>query len=640
VKKIRAFILAAGLGERLRPISDHIPKPLLPILGKSALERILDRISSLQVERIGINLHHKSHDVTTWIEQSRYSERIKLFQEHTLLGTGGALKNAAALLGQSVFLVHNADIISNIPLELLIEKHLREENAVTLAVHEYPRHKSLWIDTDGNVKYIGTQLSGHHRQLRHVSFTGIAVYSPLFLGLLPHGVSSVVNYWQKAIALHHSVGTMDCTGCEWSDIGTPGSYAATVFQFLEKSGSSLYVHPSAECDTVVFEGYAVIEEGVHLTGRTMIKDSILLSGFKANADATLEKVIAGPEYEVDIELPYIMLNNQSDILSSRIVSEFITSSSDKTVIRLVGSGGSDRKYYRIREGDRSAILMQCPPHDRDYERQMLFTAFFRTNNVPVPALIASDDERMQVLFEDIGDTTLYAWLQCRKSSESVEQIYKRVLDILVAIHAGVTSRSNECPELQNRLFDVKHLRWETTYFLEQFVKGVRGIIPRKESRLDDECARLAATVNSFRKAVIHRDFQSQNIMITGGNTIRVLDYQGARMGPPAYDLASLLWDPYYRLDNDTRIRLINYYLEKMNYERDNSYDESEIRQTLLFCRLQRHMQALGAYGFLSRKKGKTYFMKYVPSALEYLQEEAASAKDVYPELYTLVKKLL
>ena len=207
MKKIRAFILAAGLGERLKPISDHIPKPLLPILGKPALERILDRIFGLQVEQIGINLKHKSPDVTTWIERSRYAERIKLFPEHTLLGTGGALKNAAALLGQSVFLVHNADIISDIPLGRLIEKHLREENAVTLAVHEYPRHKSLGIDKHGNVKYIGTQLSGHQQQLRHVSFTGIAVYSPLFLDLLSDGVSSIVDDWQKAIALHRQPST-------------------------------------------------------------------------------------------------------------------------------------------------------------------------------------------------------------------------------------------------------------------------------------------------------------------------------------------------------------------------------------------------------------------------------------------------
>ena len=74
---------------------------------------------------------------------------------------------------------------------------------------------------------------------------------------------------------------------------------------------------------------------------------------------------------------------------------------------------------------------------------------------------------------------------------------------------------------------------------------------------------LAESVDSFPKAVVHRDFQSQNIMITRNGTPRLIDYQGARMGPPAYDLASILWDPYYRLEEDMRERLVCCYIEKM-----------------------------------------------------------------------------
>ncbi len=634
--KIHAFILAAGLGERVRPLSDHIPKPLLPILGKPALERILDRISTLPVQHIGINLHHNSSVVQAWINGSRYAEKIHCFPEKTLLGTGGALKNAASLLGQSVFLAHNSDIITDIPLNLLVEKHLSEGNVVTLAIHEYPKYKSVWIHKDGSVNSIGKRSSESVRTLRHVSFTGIAVYSPLFLELLPVGTYSIIEYWNKAIELHQKVGTVDCTGCEWSDIGTPQSYAATVFQYLQKRGSALYVHPSAECSTVTYEGYAAIEEGVHLAGRTMIKDSILLPGFTTKTDALLENIIAGPTFRVDIKMPYIMLNNEDDILSLPMVRDFIKTRPHETVVRLIGSGGSDRIYYRIRADNRSAILMKCTDADPDYQRHLLFTSFFRKYAVPVPALIASDPGNQLALFEDVGDTTLCAWLQCTKHPDIVEQIYKTILDVLVVMHTRVTERSGECPGLHTRLFDHEHCRWETAYFIEQFVKGVKGLTPKNESRLDGECTHLAQTVDAFAKSVLHRDFQSQNIMITRKDDIRILDYQGARMGPPAYDIVSLLWDPYYCLKDDMRMRLIDYYLKEMKNALDDRFDQYTFTQSLLPCRLQRHMQALGAYGFLSRIKGKNYFMNYVPRALVYLLDEITSVKKIYPELYELV----
>jgi aminoglycoside/choline kinase family phosphotransferase len=280
--------------------------------------------------------------------------------------------------------------------------------------------------------------------------------------------------------------------------------------------------------------------------------------------------------------------------------------------------------------------MKCTDDDPDYQRHLLFTSFFRKYDVPVPALIASDPGNHLALFEDVGDTTLSAWLQCTKHPDIVEQIYKTILDVLVVIHTRVTDKSGECPGLHTRLFDRKHFRWETAYFIEQFVRGVKGLTPRNESLLDSECTHLAQTVDAFDKSVLHRDFQSQNIMITRKDDIRILDYQGARMGPPAYDIVSLLWDPYYCLNDDVRIRLIDYYLKEMKNALDDRFDEYTFTQSLLPCRLQRHMQALGAYGFLSRIKGKNYFMNYVPRALVYLLDEITSVKRIYPELYELV----
>ncbi|MEK7196485.1 MAG: phosphotransferase, partial [Nitrospirota bacterium] len=139
--------------------------------------------------------------------------------------------------------------------------------------------------------------------------------------------------------------------------------------------------------------------------------------------------------------------------------------------------------------------------------------------------------------------------------------------------------------------------------------------------------------DSYPKTIIHRDFQSQNIMIHKGSP-GLIDFQGARMGLPAYDIASILWDPYYRLEDDMRERLLEYYLNRIKNSASPLHPFS-----ILPCRLQRHMQALGAYGFLSSVIGKKYFLKHIPEGLRLLKEDVTLVKDDYPELYALVIKL-
>ncbi len=255
-------------------------------------------------------------------------------------------------------------------------------------------------------------------------------------------------------------------------------------------------------------------------------------------------------------------------------------------------------------------------------------------------------------------------------------MFKRVLDILVIIHIHATEHVSECPLLQQRLFDYDHLRWETQYFLDRFVKGIMNMDGLDIPALDSEFRMLALKVDAFPKTIVHRDFQSQNIMITKKGIPRVIDYQGSRIGPPSYDVVSILWDPYFRLDDDLRERLLEYYIHKVIppspplQKEENNTDiplfsalrripasggspgrrrgegkegEGEIfmndfRATLLPCRLQRHMQALGAYGYLSRVKGKKHFLKYVPEALRLLKEACALSKDEYPELRRHVYK--
>ncbi|HMK50352.1 MAG TPA: phosphotransferase [Thermodesulfovibrionales bacterium] len=651
---VSAFILAAGLGERLRPITDHFPKPLLPILGKPVLESVMEKVAFLPAGKIGINIHYKKEIIEDYINNSPFKGSVSLFPEDPVLGTGGALKNAEVFLQGNTFLVHNADIVSDIELGRLLEFHLSSGNLATLAVHDCPAFNKLVTDDDGLLIEIGAMCSlCRDPRSRILAFTGIAVYDPGFLAFLPEGLSSVVHAWQQAVNAGSRIGTFDVTGCYWSDIGTPLTYARTLIDELRKSGETIYLHPSADwCRETEMDGFVVLEgpsphDPPLMKKGTFLRNCVVLPG--ASLDATsssvplvgkplslvrslegvsFENAILGPGFRIDL--------NEAEMLGGETVDGPV----------LIGAGGSDRRYYRVMKDDNSVVLMKSRDDDPDFLRQLEYTRFFRKHSVPVPELLGAGPEAASAYFEDLGDLSLYAWLKCPRDRDQIREMFKKVLDALVIMHTNATAHVSECPLLEQRRFDYEHLRWETRYFLERFVDGIESIDVPDPSAVNSEFHLLALWVDSFAKTIVHRDFQSQNIMVVRNGVPRIIDYQGARIGPPAYDVVSILWDPYHRLDDQLREDLLEHYIKRMTSYAGSpaacgsvEFSAEDFRTTLLPCRMQRHMQALGAYGYLSRVKGKKHFLKYVPEALRLLREVSELAKDDYPELHRLVKRL-
>jgi len=619
--KINVFILAAGFGERLHPITNYIPKPLLPVLGKPVLQSVIENISILKINEIGINLYHKKETIEEWISRSPFREKIRLFYEGQILGTGGALKNAEEFLIKGTFLVHNSDILSRIDLKNLLEYHLSSGNLVTLAVHDYPEFNNLIIDEKGFLKVVGTGFKPALVKGQRLAFTGIAIYEPAFLKFLPHGASSVVDGWLKAMATDCKIGTYNATECYWRDIGRPSSYATAVIEALRADGEVVYIHSSIEgCKDIQLNGCVVIEEKSKIGKNISFKNCIILPGGYAGNNSHHENCILGHHLKIQL--------SESEMLGL----------SGKNA-PLIGTGGSDRKYYRIKKGRDTAVLMECIKDDPEFHRQIEYTRFFLKYGIPVPELIEINPKNTKAIFEDAGDISLYTWLKCPRDKALVEHIYRKVIDILVLMHSEATRHISDCPVLQQRVFDYEYCRWETAYFIERFIVGIKNIRIKNHKKLEKEFHNLALKTDSISKTVIHRDFQSQNIMVKDNMELRIIDYQGARIGPPGYDVASILWDPYYRLEDNMRGRLLDYYISKIKDRFGGRFNEKDFRDSLLPCRLQRHMQALGAYGFLSSVKGKKYFLKYVPEGLRLLKDDLSLLKNEYPELCRLVNQL-
>jgi NDP-sugar pyrophosphorylase family protein/aminoglycoside/choline kinase family phosphotransferase len=658
---LNIFLPAAGLGERLRPITNHLPKPLLPVLGRPLIEIILERLTAVCSGKIGINLHYKSGMLRDWAANSNYGDRIRFFPEDPILGTGGALKNADAFLSSGPFIVHNSDILLDIDFSRLIEEHLFSGNIATLACHRLPHLSNVVIDKNNQVLDVenpGASKPDQSTIADKTAYTGIAVYSPNILAFLPPGVSHATIAWIAASKAGHKVRAMDFTESSWNDVGTPATYARGILDALRESGETVWLSPKARCSRIGIDGYAVLESGSEVQEGSRLRNCIVMPG--ARVSGSHENQVLGPDYAValtesDMQPSLHAAEKKRVSLADPLFRAYfgIYTTSKSALVTpnpelrtpnsplwsdaiLIGLGGSDRRYFRVRNDGKTAVLMECRSDDPDYERHLVYTRFFADHGVPVPGLIAAEDGTKRALFEDLGDTSLYSYMKLSHDKGHVEEVYCRVLDILVKLHTSVMDHISECPLLQARVFDYDHLRWETGYFLERFVIGLKGIHVRNGQALNEEFHRLAQNVDGLPKGVIHRDFQSQNIMVLADSLPRVIDFQGARMAPPAYDVASVLWDPYHRLDDSIRERLVTYYVSEMKRQ-SAGFNEAVLRKSLIPCRLQRHMQALGAYGFLSTAKGKKYFLKHVPEALRLLKEAIASAKDEYPELCKLIQ---
>jgi aminoglycoside/choline kinase family phosphotransferase len=284
----------------------------------------------------------------------------------------------------------------------------------------------------------------------------------------------------------------------------------------------------------------------------------------------------------------------------------------------INQGGSDRRFYRIHCSPEHTLILVKYNLEREENRHYVQIAdFLDAHDIRVPKIYFHDPAEGLIWIEDLGESDLYSyrhegWLVRRA-------FYESALDQIATLHALPES---VCVEMKGHLpaeFDAELYGWEQTYFFENCLGRYFG--------MDEAQWRELATLPPLRKiadrlarlprVLVHRDFQSQNIIIRN-SLAYLIDFQGMRLGLPEYDLASLLFDPYVDLSKAERDELICYYREKQAV--GGRKIEGEFDDILRLCAMQRLMQALGAYGFLGLVKGNKHFLKHVPAAMTSLAE--------------------
>ncbi len=304
----------------------------------------------------------------------------------------------------------------------------------------------------------------------------------------------------------------------------------------------------------------------------------------------------------------------------RLLLELFETWSGESAIRFqaLPPSGSNREYYRIESTGKGAIGVYNP----DFKENRAFIEFtkeFHRNELPVPEILKEDIERNIYLVEDLGDTTLYAYLTQIKVqlgfNEELKDIYKKVLNNLVLFQSKGGKSINYQYCYPRSSFDKQSMMWDLHYFKYYFLK-LAGISFDEQKLEDDYQTFTDFLLDADREFFMYRDFQSRNIMLRGGKPF-FIDYQGGRKGALQYDLASILYDAKADIPEDIREELLGYYLKQAG--KIIQIDEKKFIEHYHGYVLIRIMQALGAYGFRGFYERKEHFLQSIPYAIQNLK---------------------
>ena len=557
IPHMKAMILAAGLGTRLLPLTKDKPKPLFPILAKPLIDILIRRLQEAGCEAVIINTHHLAQKIDQFVKEQDYGIPVYTRCERTILGTGGAIKNVADFWDDKPFMVVNGDIFSDIDLTKVYEFHLDHEDPVTLVVHDCPPFNQVWVDSADHILGFGQR------------------------GPCPPSRSEPAQF-AKTRGPGIKVRQLAFTGIQCLDPQVLG-----------------FIPPETPCS--IIDAYC-----------EMIRSGIILRGYMARN-----------HYWHDIGTMAGYQGALREALARKALETLspLTEAGPLVWTDLKGDG-SDRRWYRVSLEKSSVVLVDhgLPPENGTCEADSFFAIgeHLRAKGIPVPRIYDYDRPSGMVALEDLGDLHLQGLVHRADNVKEVVLHYRAVLDILIKMGVEGAKGFDPACTYQTPSYDRDLIiQGEAKYFVTSFLNGYKGLDIGFE-KLKQECEQIVQlALETDYIGFLHRDFQSRNIMVRD-EKYYVIDFQGGRLGPLQYDLASLLIDPYVELSQEMQDRLLSDYLTRLSAFAP--VDRSRFLHAYQYCAINRNLQILGAFAFLSRQKGKRDFEAYIPPALRSLKQ--------------------
>jgi aminoglycoside/choline kinase family phosphotransferase len=274
--------------------------------------------------------------------------------------------------------------------------------------------------------------------------------------------------------------------------------------------------------------------------------------------------------------------------------------------------GSQRTFYRVSDGKGSLVVAWSPPEDQripnENDSYVYLSEHLRSKGIPVPEIYGYSRPEGLTLLEDLGSVHLQEAVE--SAEESLLGLYHQALELLLKMQAKGTKDLDPSHCFDTAVYDPPFIiRRELEYFRWSFLEGALGL-EIDSAYLKDDFSLLATRAGQVggQAFFVHRDFQSRNLMVKG-DLLYLIDFQGARLGPPQYDLASLLIDPYVQLPEHIQIDLLE--VHSRNLSELTGISVEEFVYKFSHVALCRNLQILAAFSFLTSRRGRPHFARYI-----------------------------
>ena len=299
---------------------------------------------------------------------------------------------------------------------------------------------------------------------------------------------------------------------------------------------------------------------------------------------------------------------------------------DSVKITPIEKGGSGRRFYRVHNtSEQKLILVKYNLERLENGHYVAIAKFLEAHDIRAPKIYFHDPDEGLIWIEDLGEEDLFGH---REESWLVRRaLYESALDQGAKLHRISKAESRGIRTKLPAEFNAELYQWEQAYFLKNCLGRYLRMDQARLRQLAASPAlhTIAEKLAALPRVLVHRDFQSQNIIVRNGLAY-LIDFQGMRPGLAEYDVASLLYDPYVKLSDKERTDLVQYYIER---QKEFGLDvQAQFEEVLPLCAMQRLMQALGAYGFLGLVKKHESFLQHIPSALKSLHQVVSRLPDL------------
>jgi NDP-sugar pyrophosphorylase family protein len=284
----QAFVLAAGLGKRLRPLTDDLPKPLIPIFQKPLITFALDHLLGVGVKKFVINTHRYPELFRSFFDRGDYAGvPVTLVHETELLETGGGIKNAEGSIGSDPFITYSGDILTDSSLQLLIEEHFRRGNDVTLALRDTGLASDIALRD-----YRVVDIANRYRIDGNLDFANIAVWnSAIFQRIPPQKKISFIPILSNWIGQGGKIGGLVINDGKWFNIGSRTEYLDVHRTILQEDWKPNYVKNRDWPERI--SKSAIVDASAELRGCSVVGERCRLG-----AEAVLEDTILWPDAEI------------------------------------------------------------------------------------------------------------------------------------------------------------------------------------------------------------------------------------------------------------------------------------------------------------------------------------------------------